>query len=71
MRDVSLSLLWLPLAGYLLGSIPFGILLTRLFGAGDIRADVATPGGANIAGAEEARQQYPEGNRPEEIARER
>jgi glycerol-3-phosphate acyltransferase PlsY len=38
MRDVSLSLLWLPLAGYLLGSIPFGILLTRLFGAGDIRA---------------------------------
>src|ERR1700744_5291905 len=38
MRDVSLSLLWLPLAGYLLGSIPFGILLTRLFGGGDIRA---------------------------------
>jgi glycerol-3-phosphate acyltransferase PlsY len=37
-RDVSLSLLWLPLAGYLLGSIPFGILLTRLFGGGDIRA---------------------------------
>jgi acyl phosphate:glycerol-3-phosphate acyltransferase len=38
MRDVPLSLLWLPLAGYLLGSIPFGILLTRLFGGGDIRA---------------------------------
>jgi acyl phosphate:glycerol-3-phosphate acyltransferase len=38
MRNVSLSLLWLPLAGYLLGSIPFGILLTRLFGGGDIRA---------------------------------
>ena len=38
MRDVSLSLLWLPLAGYLLCSIPFGILLTRLFGGGDIRA---------------------------------
>jgi acyl phosphate:glycerol-3-phosphate acyltransferase len=38
MRDGSLSLLWLPLAGYLLGSIPFGILLTRLFGGGDIRA---------------------------------
>jgi glycerol-3-phosphate acyltransferase PlsY len=37
-RDISLSLLWLPLAGYLLGSIPFGILLTRLFGGGDIRA---------------------------------
>ncbi|HXM89586.1 MAG TPA: glycerol-3-phosphate 1-O-acyltransferase PlsY, partial [Candidatus Acidoferrum sp.] len=27
----------LPLAGYLVGSIPFGILLTRLFGGGDIR----------------------------------
>jgi acyl phosphate:glycerol-3-phosphate acyltransferase len=38
MRDASLSLLWLPLAGYLLGSIPFGILLTRLFGGGDIRS---------------------------------
>jgi acyl phosphate:glycerol-3-phosphate acyltransferase len=38
MRDVHLGLLWLPLAGYLLGSIPFGILLTRLFGGGDIRA---------------------------------
>ena len=25
------------LAGYLLGSIPFGILLTRLTGAGDLR----------------------------------
>jgi glycerol-3-phosphate acyltransferase PlsY len=38
MLEVSLSLLSLPLAGYLLGSIPFGILLTRLFGGGDIRA---------------------------------
>ncbi len=26
------------LAGYLLGSIPFGLILTRSFGAGDIRA---------------------------------
>lgn len=33
--------IWVALAtvagGYLLGSIPFGILLTRLFGAGDLR----------------------------------
>ena len=39
----SLSLAWhallgLFLLGYLLGSIPFGLLLTRLAGLGDIRA---------------------------------
>ena len=37
MREFSLGLLWLPLAGYLLGSIPFGILLTRLAGAPDLQ----------------------------------
>ena len=26
------------LAGYLLGSVPFGVLLTKIFGAGDVRA---------------------------------
>jgi glycerol-3-phosphate acyltransferase PlsY len=38
---VSLELLAVPLlsllAGYVLGSIPFGVLLTRLAGAGDLR----------------------------------
>lgn len=33
-----LGLLWLFLLGYLLGSVPFGLLLTRLAGLGDIRA---------------------------------
>jgi glycerol-3-phosphate acyltransferase PlsY len=28
---------WLPLAAYLLGSIPFGYLIVRLSGAGDVR----------------------------------
>lgn len=30
--------LYAALLGYLLGSIPFGLLLTQLFGAGDLRA---------------------------------
>ena len=32
----SLILVW-ALVGYLIGSIPFGVLLTRLFGLGDLR----------------------------------
>ncbi len=32
-----MTLLLLALAGYLLGSVPFGLLLTRLAGLGDIR----------------------------------
>jgi glycerol-3-phosphate acyltransferase PlsY len=37
MRDISLSLAWIPVAAYLIGSIPFGIILTRIFGGGDVR----------------------------------
>ena len=42
-RKVPVIVLWIaPLSaliiGYLLGSIPFGLVLTRLFGAGDLRA---------------------------------
>ncbi|HMN54895.1 MAG TPA: glycerol-3-phosphate 1-O-acyltransferase PlsY [Sphingopyxis sp.] len=32
-----MTIIWLVLGGYLLGSIPFGVILTRLFGAGDLR----------------------------------
>ena len=32
-----MTIIALVLMGYLLGSIPFGIILTRLFGAGDLR----------------------------------
>jgi acyl phosphate:glycerol-3-phosphate acyltransferase len=37
MTQVSPSLLWIPVAAYLLGSIPFGVLLTKLFGGEDVR----------------------------------
>ena len=37
MREVSITLLLIPLAAYFLGSIPFGLLLTRIFGGGDVR----------------------------------
>jgi acyl phosphate:glycerol-3-phosphate acyltransferase len=37
MREISLSLAWIPVAAYLIGSIPFGILLTKIFGGGDVR----------------------------------
>lgn len=32
-----LDYLWIGLAAYIMGSIPFGLILTRLFGGGDIR----------------------------------
>jgi glycerol-3-phosphate acyltransferase PlsY len=35
--DNALTLAALSFGGYLLGSIPFGVLLTRWFGAGDLR----------------------------------
>jgi len=38
MADLSLALLLAALGGYLLGAVPFGLVLTRLAGLGDIRA---------------------------------
>lgn len=37
MTDFTINVLWAALLGYALGSIPFGLILARLAGQGDIR----------------------------------
>ncbi len=50
MSAISPSLLWIPAAAYLLGSIPFGLLLAKVFGAGDVRkAGSGNVGATNVA----------------------
>ena len=50
MGQISPTLLAIPVAAYLLGSIPFGILIARIFGAGDVRkAGSGNIGATNVA----------------------
>jgi glycerol-3-phosphate acyltransferase PlsY len=51
MFGIPITLLCIPIAAYILGSIPFGLLLTRIIGGADVRKE----GSGNIGAANVAR----------------
>src|ERR1700720_3287638 len=50
MRSIPITILLIPAVAYLLGSIPFGLLVAKVFGRGDVRkAGSGNIGATNVS----------------------